>query len=120
MGLRRGYKAKVWQIRTREKFTSLQISTNKKVNRTDEYVKDFNGWVNCYGDAHDKCALLGEKASIEILDFEVKKFWDGTKEDWFVNLYDFNILGYGDNSTPSDSDGFMNIPAGLEEEMPFS
>lgn len=113
--------AKVWGIRTHEKYTELQVSCSTKDKQTGEYKTDFSGFVRCVGKAHEKCLSLSEKDSIKIGNFIVTNSYNKEKKITYTNIvmFDFELPENASNSASNDD--FMTIGADIsEDELPFS
>ena len=104
------------------------LSTGKKVGET---FRNSNWFVTFVGDAAKKFETLAivERDVIEITSGEVENVYSKEKGQSYlsVTIYDFEkvVVGSTDSSTPASStasngDGFMNIPDGIDEELPFN
>ena len=108
-----------------KEFIKASISTGKKVG--NEY-RNSNWFCTFVGDAAKKFKELGivERDIIEITNGEMENIYVKEKEQSYLSLviYDFeksNSTGGGTTTTPNNaSGGFMNIPDGIDEELPFN
>lgn len=126
MSFRQNGYATVWKIKKGTgNFTDVQISTSRKNPNTDTYETDFSGYVRFIGDAHKNAGNLGEKSRIKIGDCAVTNSYDKEKEVTYTNFQVFSFE-MADGSAPQKAqnkpvdDGFMNIPDGIDEELPFA
>lgn len=128
MGFRTGAFAKAWKIENKGNYSVVDLSTSKKNKETGKYDKDFgNKFVRFIGTAHTLASSLHDGASIKLGNVEVTNNYDKEKNKEYTNylVFSFEIPdGNGSTSTPNTSenkgDGFMNIPDGIDEELPFN
>lgn len=131
-----GY-ARVWSVENKGNYSTARISVSKKDRNTETYTTDFqDGYVRLVGQAHTafQGVQIDEKKgiSIKISSCEVTNVYtapDG-KVSYTPHYTIFgleiqdgssNIKGNNANSnTNFGSDGFMNVPDGIDEELPFS
>lgn len=122
MGFRSNGYCTVWEVKAgKGNYSDVRINTSKKNKQTDQYETDFSGWVRFIGDAHKNASGLKEKDRIKIGDCEVTNSYDKEKKVTYTNYAVFNFE-MADGSTPkTNSDtGFKNIPADIDEELPFN
>lgn len=130
MAFRNGAYAVVWQVnKGNGNYTDVRISTSKKNKQTDQYETDFSGFVRFIGTAHQNAGSLKEKDRIKIGDCEVTNSYDKEKKVTYTNFAVFNFEDANGNGAPTNNnqkqqpkkdDGFMNIPDGIDEELPFN
>lgn len=128
MGLKKDCTCKIWQVKRNEKYTDVQISVDKKNKQTDAWETDFSGFVRFIGEAHKKIADLPDGKQekpfkVKAGDFEVTQRYVKDKNTTYTNfvMYDIQVeQGEVKNIPTPNSDGFMNIPSGIDEELPFS
>lgn len=126
MGFKQDAYAKVWKIENKGNYHVGQISTSKKNKQTDQYETDFNSnFVRFIGTAHSMAAKLSDGDRIKIGSCEVTNKYDKEKNTTYTNymVYSFEVEGGKPQNNQSDQkvkDGFMNIPDGLDEELPFN
>lgn len=124
MGLKKDCYAKVWKIKPgKGNYTDVQISVSKKNKQTNEYVTDFSGFVRFCGTAHNQIGTIKEGDRIQIGDFEVTNNYSKEKNTTYTNFAVFSFSKPDGNNKPDttkNSNGFMNIPDGIEEELPFN
>lgn len=117
--------AKVWKIYPREKVIDLQVSIQNKMG--DSYKKTFSGFIKCTDKAFEKAQNdlnPGDTIQITCEPFVTTSFYNNTN---YTNFWitDFKIVrsenktDNADSTTNSDENGFMNIPDGIEENIPF-
>lgn len=92
MSFANGRLAKVWEIRKKDKFTEIKISTSKK--KDDGYVQDFSSYVRFIGKAHDKAQDLKGDEMIKMLEVECTNKYDGDKKQMYYNFicWDFEVF----------------------------
>lgn len=76
-----------------------------------------NGYIGCtFGNRIDeitnKCKIKINKAFPTVTESKGKSY-----VNWFVS--DFEVVEQGEVENPIDPDGFVNIPDGIADEMPF-
>lgn len=116
MGFRNDSYAKVWEVKAgKGNYSDVRLSISIKDKRTDEYVQDFQGWVRFIGHANDPAPTEGAK--IKLVNVDVSNSYDKDKK---VTYWNAKCFEYEDaDSNRSTNDGFMNIPEGVEDEVPF-
>lgn len=126
MGFRNGAYATVWETKPGNgNWTDVRLSISRK-NRDGEYETDFSGFVRFIGDAHTGAAYLGEKSRIKIGECDVTNRYDKEKKVTYTNfaVFSFEDADGGNAATQppasTDENGFMNIPDGIDEELPFT
>lgn len=133
MGFRVGAFARLWKVEPHEKYTTGQLTVSKKNKETGNYETEFqDGFVRFIGEAHNvvKGLTPDEKKGItvKINDCDVQtKYNPETKTRsisyivWSCELPDGAPTGGGTApAKPKGNEGFMNIPDGLPEELPFN
>lgn len=118
------------------------LSSGKNTNQTDAEGKPIyrnSNWrASFVGNAATKFKELGivEKSRIVLTSGEIETMYVKEKEKAYTNvtIFDFELWNGngGNNGTPQTStpaqtsmpapanDGFMNIPDGIEDELPFN
>ena len=121
MGLAsKGFWCKVWDIKDNGKFTTLKISTSKKVN--DEYVKDFNGYVRAIGHAHNKAKEIKVGDSIHVTEFELTNSYVKERNITYTNVAVFEIDEIKGSNQPQQSQQeteWQKIDNVNQEQMPW-
>jgi hypothetical protein len=130
MGFKNGGYAKVWAVEDKGNYSVVELSSSKKNKETGEYETDFsNKFVRFIGTAHKEAGKLGRNDSIKLGDIEVTNKYDKTKNTTYTNymVYSFEKSeGNGGNTNNKAKDTkpakgeFMNIPDGIDEELPFN
>jgi hypothetical protein len=129
MGFKNGGYAKVWAVEDKGNYSVVELSSSKKNKETGGYDTDFsNKFVRFIGTAHKESSKLSRNDSIKLGDIEVTNKYDKEKNTTYTNymVYSFEKSdGRGDNNTKKDSNkkkdvGMMNIPDGIDEELPFN
>jgi hypothetical protein len=132
MGFRQGAYAKVWRVEDKGNYSVAQISISRKNKQTQEYETEFqNNFVRLVGTAHEMSKNIQEVqggTSIKITSCDVTNRYDKAKDKEYTN---FVIFGFefanasdggknGKTSPAKSNEGFMNIPDGIDEELPFN
>jgi single-strand DNA-binding protein len=130
MGFRSDAFAKVWKTENKGNYSIVELSTSKKNKETGKYDTDFSSkFVRFIGTAHKMAETLQDGASIKLGNVEVTNSYDKEKKIGYTNflVFSFEIPdgnGSNANSKPAPSqaknNGFMNIPDGIDEELPFN
>lgn len=141
MGFRQGAYAKIWRIEDKGNYSVAQVSISRKKKDSDEYVTEFqHNFVRLVGNAHTAIqgVTIPEKGglSIQITSCDVTNKWVAEKQKEYINfvIFGFDFPNGNNNSGNSNSknsskktqnskkpdDGFMNIPDGIDEELPFN
>lgn len=129
MGFRQDARfVKVWEVENKGNYHIVSLSTSKKNKDTNEYETDFsNKFVRFIGTAHTLAADLKKGDTIKLGSCEVTNKYDKEKNTTYTNylVYSFEKEGDNNNSNnnqpaPKSNDGFMNIPDGIDEELPFN
>lgn len=128
MGFRTGSFCTIWSVEpVKDTRTKARISISKRNRDTGEYETDFSGFVDFIGTAAaSKGAKLKERDRIKLGDVDVSNRYDKGKNITYTNFKIFSFDGpdeldgsAGGNKMPTDSDGFMKIPDGSTDELPF-
>lgn len=125
MGFRTGAYATIWEVKKGNgNYTDIRLSISRKNKQTNQYETDFSGFVRLIGTAHQNANTLKEKDRIKIGDCEVTNHYDKEKNVTYTNFAIFNFEEANNNANASqnqaNTDNFMNIPNGIEEELPFN
>lgn len=132
MGFRQGAYAKVWRVEDKGNYSVAQVSISRK--KDEVYETEFqNNFVRLVGTAHDMSKNIQEVqggTTIKITSCDVTSRYDKEKNKEYTN---FVIFGFeypeNNNSKPNSggnkpatkpNDGFMNVPDGADEELPFN
>lgn len=132
MGFRQGTYAKIWRVEDKGNYSIAQVSVSKKNKDSGQYETEFQqNFVRLVGTAHDLGKNIKEVhggTTIKITSCDVTSRYDKEKEKEYTN---FVIFGFefpdGNSNTTSNKpannaagDGFMNVPEGIDEELPFN
>ena len=127
MGFRTGSYATIWGVESKGNYSVVEMSTSKKNKATNEYETDFSSkFVRFIGTANTKIAGSTKGTKIKIGDCEVTNSYDKEKKISYTNflVFSFDAADGGTtkktNLPATGSDGFMNIPDGIEEDLPFN
>lgn len=137
MGFRSGAYAKVWKVeKGNGNFYVAEMSTSKKAkdrsgnviqeNGKDKYETDWsNKFVRLVGTAAEQAEAMSDGVSVKIDSCEVTNKYDKEKNTTYTNyvIYAFSEDGQSkptQSANKPSSDGFMNIPDGIDEELPFN
>ena len=119
---------KVWEVENKGNYHIVSISTSKKNKETGEYETDFsNKFVRFVGAAHTMASNLKKGDVIKLGNCEVTNSYSKERNTTYTNyvVYSFekesdgNITNTNQVPTPKSKD-FMNIPDGIDEDMPFN
>ena len=127
MGFRSGAYATVWEVKDGNgNYSDVRLSIPRKNRDGDGYVTEFSAWVRFIGDAHRDASMLSERSRIKLGDCDVTNKYDKEKNTTYTN---YAVFGFEDANggsgtaeparTSTDSDGFMQIPDNIDEELPF-
>lgn len=121
----------VWEIRPYEKSSIVRLSSSKK-NMDGNWVTDFSMGCRFAGEAHKKAKILKEKDTITPKNVDVSVVWnkEQQKNDVSVLFWDFALIDKDGNITEitddlikqnetATSNGFMDIPADIDADLPF-
>lgn len=130
MGFRTGAYAKVWAVENKGNYSVVELSTSKKNKTTNEYETDFSGkFVRFIGTAHNQVQGMTKGTSIKLGNVEVTNSYNKETKTAYTNFLVFSFEATNGNNSSSISkpaptqdknDGFMNIPDGIDEELPFN
>ena len=122
MGFRTGTYAKVWKTEDKGNYSVVELSTSKKNKQTGKYETDFNGkFVRFIGPAHTDIKKYGDGIKIKLGDVEVTNSYNKETKISYTNFLVFSFETEENTQTaPVGNDGFMNIPDGIDEELPFN
>ena len=127
-----GY-ARVWSISERNGYVTGNLSTSRKLKDSDRYETDFqDGYVSFFGACADKIKSVDipdrKGVGIQILSCEVRNKYDENAKRTYVNynIYDFKFTDQKSEAPATKKtlekkkEEFMNIPDGVDEELPFN
>lgn len=83
--------------------------------------KDGDEWVSAFIDVlFPKGTNIADKTDILIKDafYLVSKYQERVSTKLYIK--DFSIIGGAAPAPQTDKDGFMNVPEGLDEDLPFA
>ena len=131
MGFRVDAYAKIWAVKDCGNYHEVQMSTSKKDKRTDQYETDFSSnFVRFIGTAHEQAKTLNDGDRIKIGSCETTNKYDKEKKVTYTNYLVFSYeMADGSNTSQkpkstsnptTGKDGFMNIPDGMDEDLPFN
>lgn len=116
--------AKMWSIENKGKYSIVDLSVSRKNKETGEYETDFrHKFVRFVGNAHAALEGMSGTERIKILSGDVSNHYDAEKKVTYTNYVVFAIeKADGSAPTPQNKseDGFMNVPGGIEDEVPFN
>lgn len=114
---------KLWEEKRRaDKYVDFQCSTSRK-NQEGNYETDFSSIVRFVGKAFNQVKNAQPKDSFKILQCGVTNTYDKEKKVTYTNYVVFEVEAGNNNSSggaAKKDDGFMNIPDGIDEELPFN
>ena len=81
------------------------------------YENDYWNVVFC-GKAYEKALQLADKDRISVVECNIRnQYWKPTKKSYpQIMVMDFDVL----ESAGTGGEGFMNVPDGIDEELPFN
>lgn len=125
MGFGQGKFCKIWKLEDKGNYHVAEMSTSKKNKGTNEYENDWsNKFVRLVGTAHQQIKSIDTSKTVKIGSCEVTNKYDKEKNTTYTNYTIFNFEDTQENSRPAPSqakgDGFMNIPDGIDEILPFN
>jgi hypothetical protein len=128
MGFGTGKFGRVWKIENKGNYHVAEMSTSKKNKQTDQYETDWaNKFVRLVGTAHNQIESMDISKSVKIGACEVTNKYDKEKNTTYTNyvIFGFEDVDGGNQSakpasSKANSDGFMQIPDGVDEELPFA
>ena len=126
MGFREGNYATVWEVKPgKGNYSDVRISTSKKNKQNDQYETDFSGFVRFIGDAAKVVQNMKPKDRIKIGACEVTNTYVKEKNTTYTNFAVFTCENANNNNAQpnptikKDADGFIELPGGIDEELPF-
>ena len=132
MGFSKGNYCRIWKLENKGNYHVAQISTSKKNKQTDQYETDWqDSFVRLVGTAHTQAQSfnIGDKGmSAKIGACDVTNKYDKEKRTTYTNYVIFGFEEIDGNNggnnqskaAPKKDDGFINIPDGADEELPFN
>ena len=125
MGFRTDAYAKIWAVENKGNYSVVELSTSKKNKTTNEYETDFSSkFTRFIGTAHTQVQGLTKGTSVKLGNIEVTNSYNKETKTAYTNFLVFSFeIPDGNNAKPastSKSDGFMNIPDSVDEELPFN
>lgn len=114
--------AKIWNIDRKEKYSVVELSVSKKNRTTDQYETDFSSkFVRFVGNAHQQLINMQGNERIKIKSGDVSNHYDKEKRVTYTNyvVFDFELADGSQAKPQTDPDGFMTVPDGVSDEMPF-
>lgn len=120
MGFRNNAYATVWESKPgKGNYNDLKLQISRKNQQTNQYEQEFSGWVRFVGKAKD-LGLLPSKTRIKLLSTDVTNHFDREKNQMYWNPVVFEAeLADGSTAPTPKEDDFINIPDGIDEEVPF-
>lgn len=119
--------AHIWKLENKGNYHVAEMSTRKKNKETDQYETDWaNKFVRLVGTAHQQADSLDISKNVKIGACEVTNRYNKEKNTTYTNyvIFGFEDVNSDTLSKPAPSkagsDGFMNIPDGIDEELPFN
>lgn len=114
--------AKIWNIDRKEKYSVVELSVSKKNKETGQYETDFSSkFVRFVGNAHQQLINMQGDERIKIKSGDVSNHYDKEKKITYTNyvVFEFELADGSQSKPQTDSDGFMSVPDGVSDEMPF-
>ncbi|WP_394910514.1 hypothetical protein [uncultured Robinsoniella sp.] len=130
MGFGQGKFGHIWKLENKGNYHVAEMSTSKKNKNTDQYETDWaNKFVRLVGTAHQQADQLDISKNVKLGACEVTNRYDKEKNTTYTNYAIFNFEDANNNGNQSSSkqttgkgasDNFMNIPDGIDDELPFN
>lgn len=129
MGFGAGKFVHIWKLENKGNYHVAEMSTSKKNKETEQYETDWaNKFVRLVGTAHQQADSLDISKNVKIGACEVTNKYDKEKNTTYTNYVIFGFEDANNGSSQSSksatsntsSDGFMNIPDGIDDELPFA
>ena len=121
--------AKVWEVKPSDNGKSKQVRLSTSRKKEDgSYEQDFSGFVRFVGKANELDIKADDR--IQMLSVGVTNNYVKEKNTTYTNYTCFdakiaentgtNGSTSGTSSSAPANDGFMNIPDGIDDELPFN
>ena len=121
--------AKVWEVKPSDNGKSKQVRLSTSRKKEDgSYEQDFSGFVRFVGKANELDIKADDR--IQMLSVGVTNNYVKEKNTTYTNYTCFdakiaentgtNSSTSGTSSSTPTNDGFMNIPDGIDDELPFN
>lgn len=125
MGFRTGAYAKVWAVaKDQSGHVTAEMSTSKKNKDTGKYENDWsNKYVRLFGEAAKASEKLERGATVRIGDCDVTNYFSKEKNTLYTNYTIFTFMEDTNDQKRSAKDSksaYMEVPKGVEEELPFN
>lgn len=125
MGFGQGKYAHIWKLENKGNYHVAEMSTSKKNKETEQYETDWaNKFVRLVGTAHTQVDQLDISRNVKIGPCEVTNRYDKDKNTTYTNyvIFGFEDVDGANNTTKSakKDDGFLNVPDGIDEDLPFN
>lgn len=127
MGFRNGAYLTLWEINDKGNYADCRCSASKKNKQTNQYETDWSGFCRFIGKAHDVViALSGEHPRVKIGECEVSNNYSKEKNITYTNYAVFTCEAADEpqqtQAQPQSKENyedFLNIPDGIDEQLPF-
>ena len=127
MGFGQGKFAKIWNLEDKGNYHVAEMSVSKKNKETEQYETEWaNKFVRLVGKAHNQAKSLDISKSVKIGSCDVTNKYEKEKNTTYTNyvVFEFEDANSNQTSRPTPSqavgDGLMNIPDGIDEDLPFN
>lgn len=130
MGFRRGSYAKIWKVEQgKGNYMTAQMSVSKKNKETGQYdVQWSDNFVKLIGKAAEDARGLSKGDSVKIGECDVTNRYDKEKGVVYTNyaIFSFDEIENKAGGTktaaapPADDNTFVDIPEGVDSELPFN
>lgn len=126
MGFGTGKFAHIWKLENKGNYHVAEMTTSKKNKITGEYERDWSdGFVRLVGTAHEQADKLDISKNVKIGACEVTNRYDKERKTTYTNYAIFGFEDVDSAATPptkndAKKDDFMEIPDGIDEELPFN
>lgn len=120
MGLRKGWRAKIWKVDKRDKFTVVEMTTSTKAQDGNYYTDWRCSHTMLVGKAHEANIEPGDMVTIG--DFEVRNKYDEEKKTTYTDykIFDFEEIRKREGA-PAEKPIKKEEPKQEDEdELPFN
>ncbi len=112
--------AKIWEIKTHEKYNEIKISTSKK-DGDGGFEQDFSGFARFLGKAFEKSKSLKGNETIKLLEVETTNKYDKERETLYTNyiVWDFELAQKDGASKQNDNNNPPPMQPIDDTDLPF-
>lgn len=121
MGFANNKLAKIWELKAKDKYYEVKISTSKKDKANDRYEQDFSSFVRFIGKAADKAKDLKGDEMIKLIEVETSNKYDNENKKVYYNfvVWDFELYNKDGKSKADDDNPPPAPPSDDDLGLPF-